>query len=164
MRNRGASRARLSSRLSGAHAAFLTSVLLLSATDIVPDEAAQQQLRSSRSQVEIDWSVLDELDSTPPQRIILRPPSAAKTPAAETQDESQPAPKPQHQAKKPAPEPKAKSAAKPAPQPQKTAKVVPEKKPARTAAEKPQNTETKAAAPAPAPAFTPPEPPPSFTD
>lgn len=163
MRNRGANRTRLLSRLSGAHAGFLTSVLLLSATAFVPEAAAQQQLRQSRSQVEIDWSVLDELDRPPTQRIILRPPSASSAPAVETPSEPKPAPRPQLHARKPAPEKKSKPVATAKPAPQKTAKAAPVKQPAPPTAESAHKVEKKVAA-APAPAFTPPSPPPSFTD
>jgi outer membrane protein OmpA-like peptidoglycan-associated protein len=161
MQNRGANRARLLSRLSGAPAGFLTSVLLLSATAIIPEAAAQQQLRQHRAAVEVDWSVLEELNNEPPPaRIILRPPSAARAPAPAPAEATPPASptQPALQAKKAKPE-KAKTAAKPTAPSQKTAKAAPEQP---KAAEKPAKVLEPAATATPA--FTPPPPPPSFND
>lgn len=84
MRSRCASRRGwASSRQFGVRAAVLLGSLLAPLAVSIPEALAQQHLRLPRESVEIDWSVLDDIDAPPPARIQLRRPPVRTAPATD---------------------------------------------------------------------------------
>src|SRR2546421_11733394 len=59
---------------------------------LVTDANAQQQLRLSRSSVDVDWSVIDELDNAGPARLV--PGTRTRSRATPTAATTAPAPAP----------------------------------------------------------------------
>jgi len=146
------------------------------------DASAQQQLRQPRASVEVDWSVLDELNNTPAGAPTLRPPrgmanAGPRTPATPLAANASPAiqrtplvPPPAAAGFTPPPPPPSFAAAPapvapPAPAP--SATLPPPPPPVAAAAPPRAVTPAPTSAPAPAPAqmasAPPPPPPPSVT-
>src|SRR2546430_1461740 len=64
----------------------------LVADGLMTEVSAQQQLRLSRSSVDVDWSVIDELDNAGPARLV--PGARARSRATPTAATTAPAPAP----------------------------------------------------------------------
>ena len=83
-------------RRPGRAQGLLGALALATAALVTVDAAAQQQLRIPRSNVEVDWSVIDELDSRPAARPALvtppRPGARARVPASNNRATTQAAP------------------------------------------------------------------------